>query len=415
LVGNRISKFEIGLDIVGRRASLEAFGNRIEDCGTALRADVDVYGVTLNGNEIRSCGTGVTLHVRTFLDARRNVIQACGGDGMVIDAGYAVIDSNVVGRCEGAGIRLTTANVYGHATRLTANTSYGNAGAGIVLTANNPNVVTSLDHNISYGNGSFGLEASGAGSLDVSCNDWFANAAGPVSGISVASTNLTLDPLFCDVTQDDVHLSGSSPLLGSGGCGAIGALGQGCEAPIVSRLAKFTAVSTIEGVEVRWQVADAAPAFVAWLERAEAADGPWVRVEGEQTIDGDITVEYDRTTAPARAYWYRLIATDRGLTRALGGPIRVETPAPSRFALLGTGPNPSPGILEATYQLAVAADITLELFDALGRRVAILASGVWPAGIHKANWLGQGYASGVYLLRYRHPRGEDLRRIAIVR
>ena len=182
-----------------------------------------------------------------------------------------------------------------------------------------------------------------------------------------------------------------------------------------ARLTTFTGASTIEGVEVRWQVAGAAPGFVAWLERAEAAEGPWAKAECERASDGEVTVEYDRTAAPARSYWYRLVATDRGLTRALGEPIRVETPAPTRFALLGTGPNPSPGAVEATFQLAHAAEITLELFDAQGRRVATLARGSWPAGIHRANWAGARPASGVYLIRYSHPGGENLRRIAIVR
>src|SRR6185369_1696957 len=192
-------------------------------------------------------------------------------------------------------------------------------------------------------------------------------------------------------------------------------MGQGCVAPIVSRLTTLTATGTIEGVELRWQVADAAPGFVAWIERAEAAAGPWAKAECERASDGNLTLEYDRTAAPAHSYWYRLVATDRGLTRALGESIRVETLAPTRFALLGTGPNPSPGTVEATFQLAHDAEITLELFDAQGRRVATLASGSWPAGIHRANWAGARPASGVYLVRYRHPGGEDLRRIALVR
>ena len=256
---------------------------------------------------------------------------------------------------------------------------------------------------------------SGPGTIGLGCNDWFGNVAGAVSGADPGATDLALDPLFCDVTQGDVHLSALSPLLNAAGCGQIGALGQGCDAPIVSRLTTFTVASTIEGIEVRWQVADAAPGFVAWLERAEAADGPWATVECERVSDGDLTVEYDRTAAPARSYWYRLVATDRGLTRALGEPIRAETAPPTRFALLGTGPNPSRGAVEASFQLVHAAEITVEVFDAQGRRVATLASGSWPAGVHRATWAGARPASGIYLVRYRHPGGEDLRRIAVVR
>jgi hypothetical protein len=182
-----------------------------------------------------------------------------------------------------------------------------------------------------------------------------------------------------------------------------------------ARLTAFEVSSTIEGVELRWHVEDATPGFSAWLERAESATGPWATAECERSSDGEVTVEVDRTTAPARTYWYRLVVTDRGLTRALGEPIRIETAPPTRFALLGTGPNPSPGAAEATFQLAHAAEIAVELFDAQGRRVATLASGSWPAGIHRAKWTGARPASGVYHIRYRYPGGEDFRRISIVR
>jgi hypothetical protein len=233
--------------------------------------------------------------------------------------------------------------------------------------------------------------------------------------VAAGATDLAVDPGFCDVALNDVHLSAGSPLLASSGCDTIGALGRGCDAPIIARLTTFSAASAADGVEVRWQVADTAPGFVAWIERADNATGPWSKVEGEPAAEGDAAVEHDRTTEPARSYWYRVVAIDRGTTRALGDPLRVETNPPQTFALLNTGPNPSSGAVEATFQLAHAAEITLELFDAQGRRVATLAHGTWPAGIHRANWAGARPASGLYLARYRHPGGEDLRRIAIVR
>jgi len=52
----------------------------------------------------------------------------------------------------------------------------------------------------------------------------------------------------------------------------------------------------------------------------------------------------------------------------------VETNAPQIIALLSTGPNPSPGALESTFEPAHAADITLELFDsALTEALATVA------------------------------------------
>ena len=383
---------------------INAAGNYFRSCEIAgIRATGQ--SISCARNTIVGCGSGMTLTSTGYLAVSGNMVRSCQGDGMVLQAeNYALVQSNVVAHCGGDGIRLVDGFLYGNTVCL-------NGGAGIVVPHSGD-----LNHNIVYGNGRHGLEYSGIpSSILLGCNDWFGNVAGAISGAEPSATDLALDPLFCDITQDDVHLSAGSPLLNAAGCGPIGALGQGCDAPIVCRLATFTAAPTIEGIEVRWQVADAAPGFVAWLERADAADGPWAKVECERASDGAVTVEHDRTAEPARSYWYRLVATDRGLTRALGEPIRVETAPPTRFALLGTGPNPSPGAVEATFQLPHTAEITLEVFDAQGRRVATLAHGSWPAGIHRANWAGARPASGIYVVRYRHPGGEDLRRVAIVR
>jgi hypothetical protein len=333
---------------------------------------------------------------------------------MVLQAARATVDRNVVGHCGGDGIRLTSPIEY-RTTLLMANTAFRNSGAGLVFVVPVADRQGVLDHNISFENGRYGLEFRGPGTTLLSCNDWFGNVAGAISGAELGATDLSLDPLFCDVAQNDVRLSAGSPLLDAAGCGQIGALGQGCEAPIVSRLTTFVAAQTIEGIEIRWQVADVAPGFVAWIERADAANGPFAKVECDRATDGDLTLEYDRSAMPARTYWYRLVVTDRGTTRALGEPLRVDTDPPTRFALLGTGPNPSPGTLEASFQLAHAADIALELFDMQGRRVATLARGTWPAGIHRAKWSEARPAPGLYLVRYRHPGGEDRRRIAFVR
>src|SRR5204863_428801 len=85
--------------------------------------------------------------------------------------------------------------------------------------------------------------------------------------------------------------------------------------------------------------------------------------------------EIDHRVEPGRHYWYRLLVTDRGVTRVLGSPIQVTTPA-ARFALGSTGPNPAHGSIDVEFQLPRPADIALDLFDPQGRRVATLDRGV---------------------------------------
>ncbi|HEX9659248.1 MAG TPA: FlgD immunoglobulin-like domain containing protein, partial [Rhodothermales bacterium] len=58
------------------------------------------------------------------------------------------------------------------------------------------------------------------------------------------------------------------------------------------------------------------------------------------------------------------------------------------------------------YRVREGGHVTLEVFDALGRRVATLVNGVQPAGSYEASWdpsqtIGSVAPSGVYLYRLR--------------
>lgn len=84
-----------------------------------------------------------------------------------------------------------------------------------------------------------------------------------------------------------------------------------------------------------------------------------------------------------------------------GGPApsRAAVPAADAFAL--HAPFPNPFHVEATvrFTLAEPATVRLEVFDALGRRVATLAEGTRGAGTHVAVLEGSALPPGLYLIR----------------
>ena len=86
-------------------------------------------------------------------------------------------------------------------------------------------------------------------------------------------------------------------------------------------------------------------------------------------------------------------------------PTGVDDPpvAEARDVFLGARPNPARGATALRFQLARAARVSLEVFDAQGRRVAVLADGVLEPGEHEAAFDGRGLPAGVYLCR----RGVD--------
>jgi subtilisin len=84
----------------------------------------------------------------------------------------------------------------------------------------------------------------------------------------------------------------------------------------------------------------------------------------------------------------------------MGGAVSDEPEASaSGFALHAGYPNPAAPTTRLRYTLAEAATVRLEVYDALGRRVAVLEDAPRPAGDHEVVWDASGVAGGVYFYR----------------
>ena len=53
----------------------------------------------------------------------------------------------------------------------------------------------------------------------VECNDVYANRLGGIGGISDLGSNVMVDPLFCDISHDDVHVRQGAVVIALPGCG----------------------------------------------------------------------------------------------------------------------------------------------------------------------------------------------------
>ncbi len=75
------------------------------------------------------------------------------------------------------------------------------------------------------------------------------------------------------------------------------------------------------------------------------------------------------------------------------------TALPTELALLPPRPNPTRGAARIPFALPAPAAVRVEVFDALGRRVAVVAEGRYEAGLHEGT-VGIGtLAAGVYVVR----------------
>jgi hypothetical protein len=72
---------------------------------------------------------------------------------------------------------------------------------------------------------------------------------------------------------------------------------------------------------------------------------------------------------------------------------------PNQVQLHAAWPNPFNPSARIAYELNGPTQVTLEVFDVLGRRLAILDSGYRTAGHYEVTFDAVGYPSGTYLYR----------------
>ena len=98
--------------------------------------------------------------------------------------------------------------------------------------------------------------------------------------------------------------------------------------------------------------------------------------------------------------------------------LRFESSAaapPPETALLPARPNPLRGQAVIPFALAEPGRVTLEVFDLLGRRVALLADGEIAAGEHRVTFDARGVSAGVYVVRLRSGDAAFTRRVTVLR
>ena len=81
--------------------------------------------------------------------------------------------------------------------------------------------------------------------------------------------------------------------------------------------------------------------------------------------------------------------------------LRPSGVAPAEYRLEQNSPNPFNPTTTITFTLERRAFVSLEIYNLVGERVALLASSVASAGTHQVVWDASGRPSGVYLCRLR--------------
>ena len=100
------------------------------------------------------------------------------------------------------------------------------------------------------------------------------------------------------------------------------------------------------------------------------------------------------------------VLADTSIRRTIISTVREQW-VPLTYSLGQNFPNPFNPSTSIEYVLPKGSFVSLKIYNVMGEVVATLVSGVMSTGIHKAEWRGDGFSSGVYF--YRLDTGDFIR------
>lgn len=123
---------------------------------------------------------------------------------------------------------------------------------------------------------------------------------------------------------------------------------------------------------------------------------------------------FEERHVPAGRYRYQ-VTYEGPDARYLAASLEALVPAPERLAVLSNYPNPFSTRTQVVLDLPERQHVTLDVYDALGRRLLRVHDGTLPAGRHELPIETTGWAPGVYVSRLTTPGGTQSHRMVVMR
>ncbi|MCS6989585.1 MAG: FG-GAP-like repeat-containing protein [Chloroherpetonaceae bacterium] len=192
--------------------------------------------------------------------------------------------------------------------------------------------------------------------------------------------------------------------------------------PLPVELTAFTGEAVREGVRLVWTTAS--ELNNAGFEVQRRIENVGAGIENDWQVLG--FVKGKGTTSEAQSYsfvdrtasgkmQYRLKQVDFDGSFEYSPIIEVEAGLPRTFELSQNYPNPFNPTTTIAYQLPVASEVRLKVYDVLGREVATLVSGRQEAGRYQAQFNASRLASGVYFYRLQAGSFAETKKMMLVK
>ncbi len=173
--------------------------------------------------------------------------------------------------------------------------------------------------------------------------------------------------------------------------------------PLSVEWSSFVAIPNAQGVKLLWETCCEVNNAGFEVERKQPTTD-WRAVgfvQGRGTTSEVQRYVFSDNAAPSGSVLYRLKQLDFDGTFSYSPIVETVVSAPTTFALNQNYPNPFNPETRIGYRLPIAADVKLELYDVIGRRLATLVNARQEAGSYliALNTQTLNLASGIYFYR----------------
>ena len=171
--------------------------------------------------------------------------------------------------------------------------------------------------------------------------------------------------------------------------------------PVPVELVSFSAVTVKNGIELKWATATETNNKGFEIQRSldKRAYVTISFVDGKGTTTSSQQYKYVDASATSGKYFYRLCQVDFDGSSKYSKVIETGEMAPTTFELSQNFPNPFNPVTNIKYSVASAQQVTLKVFNVLGKEVATLVNEKKEAGNYSVDFSALNLSSGTYLYR----------------
>lgn len=169
------------------------------------------------------------------------------------------------------------------------------------------------------------------------------------------------------------------------------------------QLVSFTASSSGSNVSLSWKTATEVNNYGFNIER-KVENGDWIKVsfvKGHGNSNSSKSYSFTDSPVGGIKFQYRLKQMDTNGKYEYSNVLDVNIAAPVNYAVQQNYPNPFNPTTVISYQIPVAGNVSLKVFDVLGREVATLVDAYQNIGAYNQTFSADklGLASGIYIYR----------------